>query len=97
MHPLYHGEYPETMRKRLGDQLPKFSEEDKKLLLNSLDFIGLNHYTTRLISHVTESGESYYYNAQAMERIGKNLNIEAFLKLYIQSELSVLIKLFFHS
>ncbi|AES69718.1 putative beta-glucosidase [Medicago truncatula] len=69
LHPLYHGEYPETMRERLGDQLPKFSEEDKKLLLNSLDFIGLNHYTTRLISHVTESGESYYYNAQAMERI----------------------------
>lgn len=69
LHPLYHGEYPETMRERLGDQLPKFSEEDKKILLNSLDFIGLNHYTTRLISHVTESGESYYYNAQAMERI----------------------------
>ncbi|XP_004514568.1 beta-glucosidase 42 [Cicer arietinum] len=70
LHPLYYGEYPEVMRERLGEQLPKFSEEDKKFLLNSLDFIGLNHYTTRLISHVTEgTEESHYYKAQEMERI----------------------------
>ncbi|CAJ2639071.1 beta-glucosidase 42 [Trifolium pratense] len=70
LHPLYYGEYPEVMRERVGDKLPKFSEEDKKILLNSLDFIGLNHYTTRLISHVTEcTGENHYYNVQQMERI----------------------------
>ncbi|OIW04874.1 hypothetical protein TanjilG_14305 [Lupinus angustifolius] len=70
LHPLYYGDYPDSMRERLGDQLPKFSEEDKKFLLNSLDFIGLNHYTTRFISHVAESTEeSHYYKAQGMERI----------------------------
>ncbi|XP_061373672.1 beta-glucosidase 42 [Gastrolobium bilobum] len=70
LHPLYYGDYPEVMRERLGDQLPKFSEEDKKYLLHSLDFIGLNQYTSRFISHVTESTEeSYYYKSQAMERI----------------------------
>ncbi|GAU38904.1 hypothetical protein TSUD_119700 [Trifolium subterraneum] len=70
LNPLYYGEYPEVMCERLGDQLPKFSEEDKKFLLNSLDFIGLNHYTTRLISHVPEcTAENHYYNVQQMERI----------------------------
>ncbi|KAF7836094.1 beta-glucosidase 42 [Senna tora] len=68
--PLCFGDYPEAMRERVGDQLPKFSEEDRKLLANSLDFIGLNHYTSRLISHVTEcSEESHFYKVQAMERI----------------------------
>lgn len=70
LHPLYYGDYPEVMRERLGDQLPKFSEEDKKLLLNALDFIGLNHYTSRFISHVTEcTEENHYYKVQEMERI----------------------------
>ncbi|XP_057451606.1 beta-glucosidase 42 [Lotus japonicus] len=68
--PLYYGEYPAVMRERLGDQLPKFSEEDKKILLNSLDFIGLNHYTSRFISHVTEcTEECYFYKAQQTDRI----------------------------
>ena len=61
------------MRERIGDQLPKFSEEDKKLLANSLDFIGLNHYTSRFISHSSEcSEESFFYKAQEMERLGNN-------------------------
>ncbi|KAK6156426.1 hypothetical protein DH2020_010674 [Rehmannia glutinosa] len=46
--PIYQGDYPETMREKLGDCLPKFSERDKELLKNSVDFIGLNHYTTRV-------------------------------------------------
>lgn len=70
MDPLFFGDYPEAMRERV-DQLPKFSDEDKKLLVNSMDFIGLNHYTSRFISHATESPEGgHVYRAQAMETIG---------------------------
>ena len=55
------------MRESLGDQLPTFSEEDRKLLANSLDFIGLNHYTSRLISHVTECSDGgHFYRTQAV-------------------------------
>ena len=80
MHPIFHGDYPEVMREWMGDQLPKFSEEDKKLLANSLDFVGLNHYTSRFISHVSEcSEEGFFYKAQEMERIGNNW-IEVFSK-----------------
>jgi beta-glucosidase len=44
--PIYFGDYPAVMRERLGDRLPTFTEEDKKLLVGSTDFFGLNHYST---------------------------------------------------
>ncbi|CAK7325990.1 unnamed protein product [Dovyalis caffra] len=69
LNPLYYGDYPEVMHEILGERLPKFTEEDKELLRNSIDFVGLNHYTSRFISHATESPEgAYYYKAQSMER-----------------------------
>ncbi|KAL6228434.1 hypothetical protein ACLB2K_002384 [Fragaria x ananassa] len=70
--PIYSGEYPKVMRERLGDRLPIFSKEDKDLLKNSLDFVGLNHYTSRFIAHVKDSPEQGdFYKAQEMERIDK--------------------------
>ncbi|KAK3189131.1 hypothetical protein Dsin_028692 [Dipteronia sinensis] len=70
LHPIYYGDYPEVMRKKLGDRLPEFTQEDKDLLRNTLDFIGLNHYTSRFIAHeVNNLVEGNYYQAQEMERI----------------------------
>lgn len=72
MDPIYFGDYPETMRGKLGDRLPKFSERDKELLKNSVDFIGLNHYTTRFIRLATTSLEDNDFSrVQEAERIGK--------------------------
>ncbi|OIV93213.1 hypothetical protein TanjilG_27392 [Lupinus angustifolius] len=44
--PLVFGDYPSSMRSRVGDRLPKFSEAEAALLKGSLDFVGINHYTT---------------------------------------------------
>ncbi|KAF8391382.1 hypothetical protein HHK36_023686 [Tetracentron sinense] len=44
--PLIHGDYPPEMRRYLGQNLPKFSLEESKILKHSLDFIGINHYST---------------------------------------------------
>ncbi|HOC88266.1 MAG TPA: family 1 glycosylhydrolase, partial [bacterium] len=44
--PLWFGRYPESMRSRLGERLPRFSDRDRELLKGSSDFFGLNHYTT---------------------------------------------------
>ncbi|XP_048320740.2 beta-glucosidase 18-like [Ziziphus jujuba] len=44
--PLVYGEYPAEMRRYLGLDLPRFSDEEKELIRGSLDFIGLNHYST---------------------------------------------------
>jgi len=48
--PVVFGDYPEVMRQRLGDRLPQFSEEQKEMMKNSADFLGLNHYTTHYAS-----------------------------------------------
>lgn len=68
LHPMYYGDYPEVLHKRLGDRLPEFTKEEKKLLKNALDFVGLNHYTSRFIAHSTSPEEGDYYKAQEMER-----------------------------
>ena len=44
--PIYLGEYPEVMRQRVGDRLPRFSADDMAIIKGSSDFFGLNHYTT---------------------------------------------------
>ncbi|KAJ4703512.1 Beta-glucosidase [Melia azedarach] len=70
LHPIYYGDYPEIMRKSLGDRLPKFTKEEKELVRSSLNFVGLNHYTSRFIAYATNSPEEgNFYKAQEMERI----------------------------
>ncbi|PSR98148.1 Beta-glucosidase [Actinidia chinensis var. chinensis] len=69
--PIFYGDYPETMREKLGDQLPKFSHKNKELLKNSVDFIGLNHYTSRFIAHSTNCEDNCFYRAQEMESIAE--------------------------
>lgn len=44
--PIWKGDYPDSMRRRCGDRLPAFSEDEKQLIKGSSDFFGLNHYST---------------------------------------------------
>ena len=44
--PIYFGDYPHSMRDRVGARLPKFTESERALLMGSNDFFGLNHYTS---------------------------------------------------
>ncbi|GLT27569.1 hypothetical protein SLA2020_025560 [Shorea laevis] len=44
--PLIFGDYPSTMRSRVGSRLPKFTKSEAALVKGSFDFIGINHYTT---------------------------------------------------
>ncbi|MFT7120650.1 MAG: beta-glucosidase [Neolewinella sp.] len=61
--PIYLGDYPASMRKRLGDRLPRFTEEELAYVKGSSDFFGLNHYTTMLTSDGKEgeTAENYLY------------------------------------
>jgi beta-glucosidase len=43
------GDYPECMRRQLGDRLPKFTPEESALLKGSSDFYGMNTYTSDYI------------------------------------------------
>ncbi|KAL7096303.1 hypothetical protein ACP275_10G072100 [Erythranthe tilingii] len=49
--PIVRGEYPPVMRERVGDRLPIFTAEQKKLITQSFDFIGLNYYTTNYVTY----------------------------------------------
>ncbi|KAK4386436.1 Beta-glucosidase 12 [Sesamum angolense] len=44
MEPLTRGTYPESMRVRVRDRLPKFTEEEINMMEGSFDFIGFNYY-----------------------------------------------------
>ncbi|KAI4295869.1 hypothetical protein L6164_035867 [Bauhinia variegata] len=45
--PIILGKYPEEMQEILGGDLPTFSSHDLVKLKSGLDFIGINHYTSR--------------------------------------------------
>lgn len=67
--PIYYGDYPAVMRKYVGDRLPLFTPDEITLLKGSLDFIGLNHYTSRFVAAGTPPANalaSSYWEDQAM-------------------------------
>lgn len=47
--PIYHGQYPDSMRKQLGDRLPTFTDAEIKSIKGSNDFYGMNHYCSHFI------------------------------------------------
>ncbi|ONH96078.1 hypothetical protein PRUPE_7G106100 [Prunus persica] len=50
MDPLTYGDYPPSMRSIVKERLPKFTDEESKLLKGSYDFIGINYYSARYAS-----------------------------------------------
>ncbi|QCD92277.1 beta-glucosidase [Vigna unguiculata] len=46
LHPLVYGEYPRTVQEIVGERLPKFTSEEVKIVKGSIDFVGINQYTT---------------------------------------------------
>lgn len=44
--PIFFGRYPQAMENLVGERLPEISPEMSEFLKGSLDFVGLNHYTT---------------------------------------------------
>ncbi|TXG55761.1 hypothetical protein EZV62_017074 [Acer yangbiense] len=46
VHPMTNGDYPKTMRCLVGNRLPNFTNEESILIKGTLDFVGLNYYTS---------------------------------------------------
>ncbi|XP_037379182.2 LOW QUALITY PROTEIN: lactase/phlorizin hydrolase [Talpa occidentalis] len=64
-HPIFvNGDYPAVLKAQIQQmnkqcpstvaQLPEFTEAEKQLLKGSADFLGLSHYTSRLISKASQ-------------------------------------------
>ncbi|CAD6194590.1 unnamed protein product [Caenorhabditis auriculariae] len=52
--PILKDDYPRTMRQRLP-WLPTFNEEQRRLLKNSIDFLGINYYISTTIKTLKKS------------------------------------------
>ncbi|KAM6934821.1 lactase/phlorizin hydrolase-like [Xenentodon cancila] len=74
-HPIFkNGDYPDAMKWQVGNKselqglpesrLPSFTEEEKNLIKGTADIFCVNHYTTKIVSHVTSrlSPKSYQYD-----------------------------------
>ncbi|XP_058083751.1 cyanidin 3-O-glucoside 7-O-glucosyltransferase (acyl-glucose)-like isoform X2 [Magnolia sinica] len=46
IHPLMFGDYPEVMKKNAGSRIPSFTKLESERVKGSIDFLGLNHYST---------------------------------------------------
>ncbi|EOY04022.1 B-S glucosidase 44 [Theobroma cacao] len=49
LHPIRYGEYPRTMQEIVGERLPKFTKDEIKMVNGSMDYVGINHYTSTYI------------------------------------------------
>ncbi|KAG5015748.1 hypothetical protein JHK85_021884 [Glycine max] len=49
--PVFYGDYPESMKSSVGSRLPKFTKAESEGLKNSIDFLGVNYYTTYYAEH----------------------------------------------
>ncbi|GMH04445.1 hypothetical protein Nepgr_006284 [Nepenthes gracilis] len=54
--PIVLGHYPKSMQDIVGHRLPKFTDEQVKLLKGSFDFLGLNYYTAYFASDADGCG-----------------------------------------
>jgi beta-glucosidase len=76
--PIYFGDYPESMKKNVGDRLPVITPEQARLIKGSSDFFGLNHYTTMFAAEAGEHTEeqSVYGNGGLNEDQGIDLSVD---------------------
>jgi len=90
MEPLTSGRYPENMRILVGKRLPEFSAEESTLLAGSLDFLGLNYYTSKYAANrpkvepsPTSKAEPSYTTDANVVYLSQNFPIFQLCKLYI--------------
>jgi beta-glucosidase/6-phospho-beta-glucosidase/beta-galactosidase len=56
--PIAFGDYPASLRAKVGSRLPAFSAEDRALLVWSWDFLGFNFYTAQFVTDLPPSRAS---------------------------------------
>ncbi|MQM15928.1 hypothetical protein Taro_048884 [Colocasia esculenta] len=80
--PLVYGDYPRTMKERTGSKMPCFWDHQRKQMMDSYDFLGINHYATLWVSD--EDGPS---NATTYQR---DFNGDLSVKMTVRSSVDSL-------
>jgi len=60
--PIFKGDYPEIMKKIVGDRLPKFTYEQKLKVKYSIDFFAVNHYYSYMVKDGGYSTKKSYWS-----------------------------------
>ncbi|XP_057667514.1 myrosinase 1-like [Diorhabda carinulata] len=95
-HPIFFGDWPEVVIERVKERskmenftrsrLPEFTKEDKILINNTVDFMALNYYDTKIVGDDEEpSYDSYSYNNDLRLTIttDKNWHTDRHLNSYV--------------
>ncbi|XP_073152625.1 beta-glucosidase 10-like [Henckelia pumila] len=78
--PLIFGDYPEIVKKNAGTRIPAFTKAESKQIKNTVDFIGVNHYTTALVKD----------DPSSLQTDNRDLVADMAIKLIIGAEKNVL-------
>jgi beta-glucosidase/6-phospho-beta-glucosidase/beta-galactosidase len=79
MDPLVGGDYPVSMRRLVGNRLPRFTKEQSKLVKGAFDFIGLNYYTTHYAESLPPSnGLNSSYNTDYLANVSGESSRQVF-------------------
>ncbi|KAM3302354.1 beta-glucosidase 16 [Capsicum chacoense] len=76
--PLVHGDYSIELQHYLEKSLPRFSSEEKLLIKNSTDFIGLDHYSTLLVKDCLYSNCTWMHDNNPTCTHGENRAISQY-------------------
>ncbi|KAK7323956.1 hypothetical protein VNO77_27460 [Canavalia gladiata] len=73
-HPVIYGDYPESMKSLVGARLPKFTKLESENLKRSIDFLGVNYYTTYYAEHAApdSANRTFYTDMLASLTTQKN-------------------------
>ncbi|XP_045797905.1 beta-glucosidase 24-like [Trifolium pratense] len=77
LEPLFYGDYPQIMRKLVGNRLPKFTKKEKHMIKGSADFIGINYYTSQFARYEpNRTNINGLDNFDALATTSEEFNIE---------------------
>lgn len=68
LQPLLTGDYPKVMREFVGERLPRFTPEESRLLVGSIDVLAINHYSTSMKTNAGPEAPPDAYAAWAEDQ-----------------------------
>jgi len=71
-HPILKGDYPQTMKDLVGERLPKFETSELNLIKGSIDFLGINHYTSTYVKNGKTNGTGWNSDKNTTDLVVKN-------------------------
>lgn len=79
--PLIFGDYPKCMRDLVKERLPTFSEREKKMIKGTMDFIGINCYTSTYAANAPPPKQYPSHSVDSLSTTNCKLDI-SYLYIY---------------